>query len=404
MDSNNRVAKLIFVEGNSNKNKFYNMTLSGDVLTCEYGRVDSTKQTVTYAAREWDKKYSEKMKKGYEDVTHLFKTIVADSQNQNSLTKISDSEVEKMISKLMSYANTQISANYNVSSKSVTQLQIDQAQSLINSIAGMIGGSVSELNSKLESLFKVIPRKMKKVSDYLIPTDNSASGRSSEEEAKRIIQEEQILLDTMAAKVSMDLTGNNTNSNSDETLLDTIGISMTVVTSAEEKMLKDLLGDCKNKYSKAFAVTSEKTTKAFNGKLDNKALLFHGSRNENIISIMKTGLLIRPASAVYTGSMFGDGIYFANKARKSLGYTSLKNSYWTKGNSDCGYMIVFEVALGNQKHIHKHTSACSRLSKKSLSSEGYDSVFAHKGADLLNDELVIYDGSQCNIKYLIELN
>ena len=401
----NRIAKLIFVEGNSNKNKFYNMTLSGDVLTCEYGRVDSTKQTVTYTAREWDKKYSEKMKKGYEDVTHLFKTITTDSQNQKSLVKISDSEVEKMISKLMSYANTQINANYNVSSKSVTQLQIDQAQNLINTIASMIGGSVSELNLKLESLFKVIPRKMKKVSDYLISTDNSG-GRSSEEEAKRIIQEEQILLDTMAANVSMDLadTNTDTSSSSDETLLDAIGIKMTVVTPAEEKMLKNLLGEVKSKYSKAFVVSNEKTTKTFNGKLTNKELLFHGSRNENIISIMKTGLLIRPASAVYTGSMFGDGIYFANKARKSLGYTSLKNSYWTKGNSDCGYMIVFEVALGNQKHIHKHTSACSRLSKKSLSSEGYDSVFAHKGADLLNDELVVYDGSQCNIKYLIELS
>jgi poly [ADP-ribose] polymerase len=37
--------------------------------------------------------------------------------------------------------------------------------------------------------------------------------------------------------------------------------------------------------------------------------------------------MIRPSGAVYTGSMFGDGIYFADKAAKSIGYSSLSGSY-----------------------------------------------------------------------------
>jgi poly [ADP-ribose] polymerase len=45
---------------------------------------------------------------------------------------------------------------------------------------------------------------------------------------------------------------------------------------------------------------------------------------------MQTGLLIRPSGAVHTGSMFGDGIYFADKAQKSIGYSSLSGSHWTK--------------------------------------------------------------------------
>jgi hypothetical protein len=36
---------------------------------------------------------------------------------------------------------------------------------------------------------------------------------------------------------------------------------------------------------------------------------------------MQTGLLIRPSGAI-SGSMFGDGIYFADKAQKSIGYSS----------------------------------------------------------------------------------
>ena len=64
----------------------------------------------------------------------------------------------------------------------------------------------------------------------------------------------------------------------------------------------------------------------------NKKLLWHGSRNENWMSIISNGLILNP-NAVITGKMFGQGIYFAPKSRKSFGYTSYDGSYWARGNS-----------------------------------------------------------------------
>ena len=134
-----------------------------------------------------------------------------------------------------------------------------------------------------------------------------------------------------------------------------------------------------------------------------KRLYWHGTRNENLFNLLQTGLLIRPAGAVHTGSMFGDGIYFADKAQKALGYTSLKGSYWAKGSANKGYLMLFEVHVGNQKEIEKHNSDCYSLCEKILKKDKYDSVFAKGGYDLRNNEYVIYNSQQCTITHLFEL-
>jgi poly [ADP-ribose] polymerase len=138
-------------------------------------------------------------------------------------------------------------------------------------------------------------------------------------------------------------------------------------------------------------------------KTKERKLFWHGSRNENWFNIIQTGLMIRPSGAVHTGSMFGDGIYFANKAQKSIGYTSLSGSYWARGGSNKAYLALYDVHVGDQKHIHKHDSSCYSLSKAVLDREGKDSVYAHGGIDLRNDEFIIYDGQQCTIAYIIEI-
>jgi poly [ADP-ribose] polymerase len=138
--------------------------------------------------------------------------------------------------------------------------------------------------------------------------------------------------------------------------------------------------------------------------LDKKEEIFwHGSRNENWIHILEKGLLIRPSSAIQTGSMFADGIYFADKAKKSFGYTSANNSYWARGSSDTAIMALYKVHVGNQYKIKHHTSECYKFSKKYLKDKGnYDSCWAIGGADLKNDEFVVYDISQATIFALVE--
>ena len=104
--------------------------------------------------------------------------------------------------------------------------------------------------------------------------------------------------------------------------------------------------------------------------------------------------------------MFGDGIYFANRARKSLGYTSLKGSYWASGLESVGYLAVFEVNTGKEWNLLKgqrYQGWMSGIDAARLRREGYDTVYAKGGADLRNDEYVIYDSSRCTIRYLIEV-
>ena len=48
----------------------------------------------------------------------------------------------------------------------------------------------------------------------------------------------------------------------------------------------------------------------------NKRLLFHGSSNDNVIGILKHGLLIAPPEAPHSGFAYGKGVYFSDKFTK----------------------------------------------------------------------------------------
>jgi len=76
--------------------------------------------------------------------------------------------------------------------------------------------------------------------------------------------------------------------------------------------------------------------------------------------------------------------------------------HWTGGGSNKGFLALYDVYHGHQKKILYHDSSCYSLSKSVLDRDGYDSVYAQGGADLRNDEFIIYDGKQCTISYLIE--
>jgi poly [ADP-ribose] polymerase len=105
------------------------------------------------------------------------------------------------------------------------------------------------------------------------------------------------------------------------------------------------------------------------------------------------------------------GIYFAPKAQKSIGYTSLSGSYWAGGRSEVGYMALMEVAYGTPYDVYDYHSKYHSLNYKSLQDfkKGANCLHAHAGASmggsssLRNDEIVIYKEAQCTIKYLVEI-
>lgn len=402
-----RTIKLIMVaigdaasSGSSQNNKYYDMIdLENGYFRGEYGRVGVTKQTVQYPMSRWDKTYQEKIKKGYKDITSYF---VEEKTETVEFQDIKDHEIKTLVARLQAYAKHQVATFYNITADKVTEKQVAEAQSILNEITLLT--IPKEINRRLIDLYSVIPRKMSDVRSHLLnelaPFDAQSAGQ--------MITREQDLLDTMASQVKqVELVKDNTDTNL--TLLDAMGLALAIITQEEIDMIKRKLDDIAPSFANAYSVVNKRTQARFDeyvARSEHKRteLFFHGSRNENWMPILETGLMLRPTSAVISGKMFGHGSYFADRARKSLGYTSSRGSYWAKGSSNDAYMALFDVHLGRPLHTKKRESWMGSLNEAQLKQQGqYDSLFAEGGIDLINNEYIVYNEAQSTVKYIIQL-
>ncbi|MEZ4885478.1 MAG: WGR domain-containing protein [Chitinophagales bacterium] len=417
----NRTAKLIMVTP-SNNNKFYEMQENGDgTFTVTYGRVGSRGTVQRYPSTQWNRRYNEKVRKGYKDQTHLF-AVAGTGEPKLELVDVDDEMVQRLITELMAYATKSIRHNYMVSAEQVTQRQVEEAQTLLDSLvaqlktglfmlkdASQTERNTQRFNSVLLELYQVIPRKMTKVGEHLIVRPSSYADLDV---VKEKLVEEQATLDVMRGQVKMSsLEAENKVEKKELNLLEAMGLQIESVTDVVTiDLIKNKMGSNVGQFSKAFAVKNLKTQRAFDDWLgtknnQQKKLFWHGSRNENWLSILETGLVLRPANAVVTGKMFGYGTYFADKFQKSLNYTSLRGSYWAKGTQSKGFLALFDVHTGNQFHLQKHEPWCYELNEINLKKKGaqYDSLFAEGGADLVNNEYIVYNEKQCTVRYLVEV-
>ena len=196
-----------------------------------------------------------------------------------------------------------------------------------------------------------------------------------------------------------------------KTILDEMGIEMSETDESDVQIIKSMLEQDSNRYINSWRVNNFETKKNFDEfvkdyNIKNTKLLWHGSRSENFIGIIKMGLRIRPSNAVYTGSMFSDGCYFSTLARKSIGYCSASGSYWARGNSPTGFMAIFEVAYGTPYTVYQHTSECYNLNFNVLQKKTPPCHCLYASPDkgmLRNPEIVFYRTDQMTIKYLVEI-
>lgn len=130
-------------------------------------------------------------------------------------------------------------------------------------------------------------------------------------------------------------------------------------------------------------------------KVGNIKPLFHGSGPANILGICKKGLLLRPPGVYVTGSMFGNGLYFADQSTKSSQYSFGRYS-GHRGTGNSYFMFVTDVALGK---IKEFSNAQSHLQK---APDGYNSVMGKAGTSLVHNEFIIYDVNQQELQFLVE--
>lgn len=384
--------KLIFVSENNN-NKFINITCNQDnTFTAEWGRVGGTPNYTTYPESKFNSYYNSKIKKGYEDITDLVK-----ESDKSSEWDIKDRYVKNLVEDLLKAANQNISDNYTLADN-VTQTQIDKVQELLDETNQYINDEpikVDNVNHSLLEIYKTIPRKMKNTKDFLIYEN------TTKDTLVNMLQNEQQMLDTLSSQVVL-------KNNDKECLkLEDFGIS---IERASDKDLEIITKktDFRLKHHKVWKVTNFKTEKDFNPNKIKTKLLYHGSITANYWSILTNGLKIRPQGVPTTGSMFGNGIYGANKAAKSIGYTSLSGSRWARGSSKKAYLCIFEFATGKELDVMENKtkywdSYMSDIDEQYIKDRGYDSVFAQAGTSLRNDEFIIYNSNQCTIRYIIEI-
>ena len=399
---------LVMVTASANNNKYYKMTPHGDTWTAEYGRVGSTAQKRDYPISQWSSKYNEKIRKGYTDQSDLVEDLIqVEKPIKSEYKDIENKVIAEIVERLQSMARKAISDNYTISSNKVTQAMIDEAQNVLTSL--IVIPDLKDFNDTLLKLFTVIPRKMSDVKSHLA---------KSTQDFSNIIQKEQDLLDVMKGQVVQKQVIDEaveTTPQSENTILEHLGLEFEECDANDIALIKMQLGSCVDKFRRAWRVKNLKTQKKFDefvrdNNITETKLLFHGSRNENWWSIINSGLVLKPTNAVITGKLYGYGIYFAPKAQKSLGYTSLSGSYWARGNSDSGFMALMNVAYGTPYDVYDFNSKYYDMNYENLQKfkSGANCLHAHAGASLgysslKNDEIVVYKEDQCTIKYLVEL-
>jgi poly [ADP-ribose] polymerase len=401
-----RVAKLIMVTAENN-NKFYEMRENDNgTFTVQYGRVGGTHSTATYPLAQWDKKFREKVAKGYVDQTHLF----AQSTTATDVSTIDNPDVRGLMTRLLELANRSIFQNYVVTAQQVTRKQVETAQRLLDELASLVavGLDTDTYNRKLLDLFKTIPRKMGKVNEHLVvQTPQSTDDLQPLHDR---LASEQDTLDVMRGQVEL-TQSDDTPDQAPPSLLESLNLTVEPVTDERVlTLIKRMMGPDADKFDAAFSVRQAYTQVAFDTYVSQQTnrktqLLWHGSRSENWLSILKTGLVLRPANAVITGKMFGYGIYFADQFSKSLNYTSLHGSTWAKGTQREGYLAIYEVHVGEQLVVTQHENWHTQLDTDRLKKidAKYDSVFAQRGVSLLKNEFIVYNPAQSTIRYMVKI-
>lgn len=417
-----KAIKLIKIDPTENNNKFYNISeLPGGKFEIHFGRVGTDGRKIQDDMSNWDSTLRSKLRKGYEDVT-ANSTITRITGSTGADLGTLKPKIKNLLELLHKYAKETFAINYTVEATDVSELLVQQAQDIIDKINSKLklNANVPEINALLISLYKKIPRKIRNVQESLIPpiTDKTILDKAND---KMII--EQGLIDVVksqivsSAAIALDPPIKQSKA---LTYLDQLGLDIDEISASEEKMLKDMLEETSHKYLNAYKVTNFKTQKAFDAEIANAKnkttkLLFHGSNTQNWLGILKSGLVLHKSSSA---GLFNSGIYFADRAQKSLNY--ITGGMYSKSSADAAkssvtdnWLAIFEVHLGNafgyNDLIKIEGTRQSIDLAQYVPKNGYDSFFGEKGLSggrykLVNNEYIVYNEHKCTIKYLVHIN
>ena len=383
-----------------NNNKFYHMHApAGGKFLVEYGRIGGTGgfggrvMSHTYDESEWDAVYANRMAHGYKDISDQYFALKGEVKQPEETKPEKQTFTTRIMAMLKGFVSRFMESNYTVRSENITSAMVNEADRILGRLQEQT--DVEDFNRVLCDLWMIIPRAMYNTRSLVA---------SSSSDFDRIVSREANYLDTVRAlvcdtvKIDPAKSGNLTSVSG---YCDAHGISIYETSPKDDEMLKRLMGHDAHRFVRAYKISNgpqEVRFAKYAADKGNVKMLFHGTVNENLYSIVGNGLLLNPNARI-TGKMFGTGSYFAPKAGKSIGYTSINGSYWANGRSNTAFLLVFDVAMGN---VYNTSSPDHAWDSPSFHRR-YDSVHAHAGSCLRNDEIIVYNEAASCIRYMIEI-
>lgn len=264
--------------------------------------------------------------------------------------------------------------------------------------------AVKEFNDKLHTLMTISPRRIDKWHGGSVKSFEAKLKKTYEkqiEEFSVIVEREERYIKIMESVMIDDTPASGKNEIFP-------GILLEEASDDEVSFVKSKLSSHADEIENVFRITDKARTQSFLSYCREHAIdpenpdqtyyLWHGSVNENWLSIIANGLMLNPNAAI-TGKMFGCGIYFAPDPDKSFGYTSANGSRWAGGTSATAFMGLYETAIGKQFH----PAHAGQYTQQYLADNGFDSLWARRqDTSLLRDEVVLFSEKAMCLRYLVE--
>jgi poly [ADP-ribose] polymerase len=432
-----REEKYIKSDLRNNNNKFWTIQVydDGEVITL-YGRVGDKGQSrtknfgsVSSAEAFADKKVKEKLRAGRngEIAYRPLKVVEGTEGVKQQVQKVAKSNLETFAKNQIKYSNPNVAnlisrltkANaHDISKATGGQITFNDTTGLFSTPLGVITQeSIDEANDILVAIGDFVsknryPEAIKSMTnDYLmlVPQDigrrrievkNFWSDLNKVQAQKSIVDSLQASLVTASAQPARTKTIDIPEEQVFDVQLDLVEDGKTIdrITKMYRNSRKSMHSchhlDVKTVYSVDINTVSQ-AFKNDGAKMDNIWELWHGSATSNLLSILKGGLVIPPASSSHcTGRMFGNGVYASNISTKALGYAY---GYWN-GNRDSNcFMFLLDMAMGNY-HVPARYGSHFPV-------HGSDSTFAKPGKSVL--EGVDLGGRRIikkNLNYLVEFS
>lgn len=301
--------------------------------------------------------------------------------------------MRELMQALINAANELVSENTRTTLPMVSPDMVRRAQNAIDAMEqAMLAEDGNAFNRALIRLYSAIPRPLG--GKNLLEFEKAG-------QEKRLKWEQEFLDAIDGAIKGLAVKKANPENDRIAAIMMENGLSGAPASEEELKEIRKLMGSDRDKLVRAWRVENSHTRLRYGNYLKQKNItetktLWHGSATGNFLSILTGGLTISKAAGY---GMFGKGIYFASDFDKSRGYCSARNCRWRGGNDSTAMLAIFEVATGKPLHLDVSRSD---LHDGHPALKGKDSVWAHKGANLCRDELIVYNDRACTIKYIVE--